>query len=77
VCSLPLSRRTLIAIGNSVASAVNADPSRSTLSTLTVQSWVQVGPDAAGEDPKTPSISIDFQSYAKSTPAQHPDAAWH
>jgi hypothetical protein len=77
VCSMPLSRRTLIAIGNSVASVIKADPSPSKLSTLTVQAWVQIGTDAAGEDPNTPSISLDFQNYAKSKPARAPESAWH
>jgi hypothetical protein len=44
--------------------------------TLTVQSWVQIGTGGAGEDPKTPSISLDFLNSAKNTPAQAPDAAW-
>jgi hypothetical protein len=37
---------------------------------------VQIGTDAAGEDPNTPSISLDFLNSAKNTPAQAPDAAW-
>jgi hypothetical protein len=42
-----------------------------------VQAWVQIGTDAAGEDPNTPSISLDFQNYAKSKPARAPESAWH
>jgi hypothetical protein len=37
---------------------------------------VQIGTGGAGEDPKTPSISLDFLNSAKNTPAQAPDAAW-
>jgi len=77
VCSMPLTRAELIRIGDSAAASVNADPSRSKLATLTLQSWVQIGTDAAAEDPNTPSISLDFQNYAGSSPPALPDSAWH
>ncbi|MDL9980978.1 hypothetical protein [Microbacterium candidum] len=75
-CSLPLTRAKLIAIGDVVAAALNADPSRTTLSTLTLQSWVQIGTDAAAEDPNTPSIALDFQTYAQTSPDSIPESSW-
>jgi hypothetical protein len=76
VCTMPLTRAKLIRIGDSVAASVYADPAHSKLATLTLQSWVQIGTDAAGADPNTPSISLDFQTYATSLGDAVPDTAW-
>lgn len=76
-CSLPLTRAKLVAIGNSVASALLMDPSHTKVSTLTVQSWVEIGTHAAGEDPNTPPISVDFQTDVARSQSPAADTAWH
>lgn len=76
VCSAPLTRAELVAVGGAIAAAVSGDAAKASLEALTIQSWVPIGADAIGEDVNRPEITTQFQEHTWSTASPSPPEAW-